>query len=164
MARNTDGFTGADINCLCRDAVMEPLRKIQRAQYFEQVLASDGSKKWRACAEGDEGAVKKSFMDIPAEEFSEPTMSTEDLETALRKSRPSISTEELKQYQEFVDRHLDSGKLKPNPSKDCPSLQDLCKKCIQKHLIWDRSDCVTRLPLPRKLKLFLLNQTQQDLA
>ncbi len=161
MASKTDGFTGADINCLCRDAMMEPLRKIQRAQYFKKVSTQDGSKKWRVCEEGEEGAVyKESFMEIPGEEFADPEMCRADLETALRKARPSICTEDLQQYQDFIEMHLDSGKLKPDPRKRCLSLQELCKICIQRCVTWNRMDCVTQLPLPQKLKSFVLNKTQ----
>ncbi len=30
-------YTGADINCLCRDIMLEPVRGIQKAQHFKKV-------------------------------------------------------------------------------------------------------------------------------
>ena len=158
MAGKTEGFTGYDINCLCHDAMKEPVRKIQQAQYFKQEITQDGSRKWRACAEGEEGAVyKKTFMEIPDEQLCDARV---DLETEVVKLIPSVSTEELQQYQDFIDKHLDSGKLKPYPGKRCLSLQELCKKCIQRHVTWNHMDNITQLPLPQKLKSFLLNKTQ----
>ncbi len=161
MAGKTEGFTGYDINCLCQDAMREPVRKIQQAQYFKQVITRDGSRKWRACEEGEDGAVyKNTYMEIPAQELADVTVTRVDLETEVVKLIPSVSTDELQQYQNFIDKHSDSGKLKPYPGKRCLSLQELCKKCIQRRVTWNHMDNITQLPLPQKLKSFLLNQTQ----
>ncbi len=37
LARRTDGFSGADIGIVVRDALMQPVRKVQTATHFRKV-------------------------------------------------------------------------------------------------------------------------------
>ena len=37
LARRTDGYSGADIAIVVRDALMQPVRKVQTATHFRKV-------------------------------------------------------------------------------------------------------------------------------
>ena len=37
LANRTDGFSGADVSILVRDALMQPVRKVQSATHFKKV-------------------------------------------------------------------------------------------------------------------------------
>lgn len=37
LARKTDGYSGADISIIVRDALMQPVRKVQSATHFKRV-------------------------------------------------------------------------------------------------------------------------------
>lgn len=37
LARKTDGYSGADISIIVRDALMQPVRKVQSATHFKKV-------------------------------------------------------------------------------------------------------------------------------
>lgn len=39
LARKTDGYSGADISIIVRDALMQPVRKVQSATHFKKVRA-----------------------------------------------------------------------------------------------------------------------------
>jgi len=71
-------YSGADIAVLVRDALMEPVRKVQQATHFKQVKApsrADPSKMqayWTPCSPGDPHAVEKTWMDVGADELLEP--------------------------------------------------------------------------------------------
>lgn len=39
LARKTDGYSGADISIIVRDALMQPVRKVQSATHFKKVSA-----------------------------------------------------------------------------------------------------------------------------
>lgn len=43
LAGKTDDFSGADIHVWIRDALMQPIRKIQTATHFKKVLLFDSS-------------------------------------------------------------------------------------------------------------------------
>lgn len=43
LAHKTDGYSGADISIIVRDALMQPVRKVQSATHFKKVSAYAGS-------------------------------------------------------------------------------------------------------------------------
>ena len=43
LARKTDGYSGADISIIVRDALMQPVRKVQSATHFKKVEAKKRS-------------------------------------------------------------------------------------------------------------------------
>lgn len=40
LARKTDGYSGADISIIVRDALMQPVRKVQSATHFKKVTTA----------------------------------------------------------------------------------------------------------------------------
>lgn len=40
LARKTDGYSGADISVIVRDALMQPVRKVQSATHFKKVISN----------------------------------------------------------------------------------------------------------------------------
>lgn len=42
LARKTDGYSGADISIIVRDALMQPVRKVQSATHFKKVSVGHG--------------------------------------------------------------------------------------------------------------------------
>ena len=59
LAVNTDGFSGADMNILVRDACYEPLRRCQNAKKFKKV--GNG---WFPCKPSDSQGTELNFMDL----------------------------------------------------------------------------------------------------
>ena len=41
LGKNTDGYSGADINLVVRDALMQPVRKVQSATHWVKVSKFD---------------------------------------------------------------------------------------------------------------------------
>lgn len=41
LARKTDGYSGADISIIVRDALMQPVRKVQSATHFKKVTSME---------------------------------------------------------------------------------------------------------------------------
>ena len=51
FAKYTDTYSGSDINILVRDAVYEPVRRLQLAKKFKKL----NNGKWTPCKEGEDG-------------------------------------------------------------------------------------------------------------
>lgn len=106
IAKRCEGFSGADISILARDAIFEPVRRCRRAKTFKRISqpGSDGVVReyWTPCSPGVPGAVEMSLMDVPAAELLEPRVLVGDFELALEKCRPSVSPGDLKAHEEFT--------------------------------------------------------------
>lgn len=101
IADRTEGFSGADLGILTRDAIFEPVRKCQKAKTFKKIN-KDGKVMWQPCSPGDPAAVEKSLMDVKPDELAVPASVREDFEIALAKVRPSVSPDDLKAHEEFT--------------------------------------------------------------
>lgn len=62
LGNKTEGYSGSDISILVRDAVYEPVRKLQNAKKFKEILI-DGKAKLTPAEENEQGKPF-SFMDI----------------------------------------------------------------------------------------------------
>lgn len=101
IAARTEGFSGADISILTRDALFEPVRRCQRAMAFKRVQKG-GKLYWTPCSPGADGAVAMKLMDVPASELLSPDVLPSDFEAALEKVRPSVSPADLKDHEAFT--------------------------------------------------------------
>ena len=115
LAEKTDGYSGADIAILVRDALMQPIRKVQTATHFKLVDApkrdnpSEMSPHWTPWSPGDEGAQEKSWMDIESDELLEPEVAANDFVRAIQTTRPTVNFEDLRRHQEFTEQFGQEG-------------------------------------------------------
>lgn len=105
IAKRTEGYSGSDMAVLVRDALMEPVRKVQLATHFKPV--EEG--RWVPCSPGDEGAVEKTWEDLGPEELSEPDVSIMDFMKACSIAKGSVSEEDVKRYTEWTSEFGQEG-------------------------------------------------------
>ena len=86
-------FSGSDISILVRDAIYEPVRRLQSATEFKQV---DG--KYLPCKVGEKGTVKGTWIDLPNDKIDIEETSRSDFDYALTRTKPSVDKNQLKQY------------------------------------------------------------------
>lgn len=79
LAKHTDRYSGADISIIVRDALMQPVRKVQSATHFKRVRGPSPLDKNQIvddlltpCSPGDAGAIELSWMDVDGEKLYEP--------------------------------------------------------------------------------------------
>jgi vacuolar protein-sorting-associated protein 4 len=107
MAQKTGGFSGSDISVMVRDALMEPVRRLQSATCFRRVRGLNPQGEmvddmWEPCSPGAPGAEHKTLMDVEPSKLATPKISMGDFEKSLRTSRPSVNQDDLKKYVDWT--------------------------------------------------------------
>ena len=107
LARRTNNYSGSDISVAVREALMEPVRKVQRATHYKYVSkVVDGTTHndfLTPCSPGDHGAMEMGWLQVPGEKLVEPRVSRQDFEKALARARPSVNAADLKQFEDFTN-------------------------------------------------------------
>jgi vacuolar protein-sorting-associated protein 4 len=103
IAAKTEGFSGSDIEILCRDAAFEPLHLAQRTNKFRRVIF-EGKEKFIPVPPTSNGqdCITSSVYDLPNNSLLLPDLTREDLEASLLRSKSSVSKDDLKQYDEWT--------------------------------------------------------------
>ncbi|KAJ3086100.1 Vacuolar protein sorting-associated protein 4 [Quaeritorhiza haematococci] len=108
LSERTEGFSGSDIAVVVRDALMEPVRKVQTATHFKYVDApcrSDAAvikRHLTPCSPGDPGAMEKTWMDVDQDELLEPELTVTDFARAVQNGRKSVNDEDVSKYTKWT--------------------------------------------------------------
>ncbi|KAJ1920234.1 Vacuolar protein sorting-associated protein 4 [Mycoemilia scoparia] len=113
LADRTDGFSGSDIAVIVRDALMQPIRKVQMATHFKRVVRlvdresdePNGPTKeyWTPCSPGDRDAIEKTWMDVDTDELWEPDLTLQDFLKAVQTGRPTVNADDLQKQIDFTN-------------------------------------------------------------
>lgn len=110
LGNMTDRYSGADIGIACRDALMEPVRKVQQATHFVRARGPsplDPDKivddLLKPCSPGTSGAQEMTWLDVPGDKLLEPMVDMKDMKKALHSTRPAVNDSDLGRLQEFTD-------------------------------------------------------------
>lgn len=110
LARETEMYSGSDINVLVRNAMMESIRTLQVATHFKRVEGpdpDDASKmcpnRLVPCSPGDPQAFPMTMNDIKEPKYVMPLPVTRlDFFKALRTARPSVSQADIENHVKFT--------------------------------------------------------------
>jgi vacuolar protein-sorting-associated protein 4 len=104
----TQRYSGADISTVTRDALMQPVRKVQTATHFKRVVApsrkdpSLAHTYYTPCSPGDAEAVEMSWMKIEGEDLMEPMLCLQDFLKSIRTTRPTVSDADIQDHVNFT--------------------------------------------------------------
>lgn len=101
LADMTDGYSGHDIAVVVRDALMQPIRKIQQATHFKRV--GENADKLTPCSPGDAGACEMSWLDIGTDELQEPELTVKDFIKAIKNNRPTVNAHDIQNHVSFTN-------------------------------------------------------------
>lgn len=72
-------YSGADISIVVRDALMQPVRKVQTATHFKYVTGPSPTDRSKIvndlltpCSPGDDGAMEMTWVDVQGDKLFEP--------------------------------------------------------------------------------------------
>ncbi|VDL78765.1 unnamed protein product [Nippostrongylus brasiliensis] len=108
LAERTEGYSGYDINILVKDALMQPIRRVQSATHFKHVSGPSRSDPnvivhdlLTPCSPGDRGAMPMSWLDVPGDKLAEPILTMQDMLRSLSTVKPTVNQADLKKLEEF---------------------------------------------------------------
>ncbi|KAJ8396832.1 hypothetical protein AAFF_G00014310 [Aldrovandia affinis] len=110
LGQKTEGYSGADISIIVRDALMQPVRMVQSATHFKRVRGSVWNSPgllvddlWTPCSPGDPNAVEMTWMDIQDAKLQEPVVSMSDMLKSLSNTKPTVNDQDLMKLKEFTE-------------------------------------------------------------
>eukprot|EP01080_Neovahlkampfia_damariscottae_P004464 gene4464-7845_t len=99
VVEKTKFFSGSDLNCLVRNAIMEPIRRFQKSTFFKFE-----NEMYYPCDEKDTNAEKISLKDIPSEYIKPLPITRNDFEVSLQSVKSSISKDDIKRQEKFMNQ------------------------------------------------------------
>jgi len=112
LAARTEGFSGADLSVLVRDALYEPVRTCQTATHFKKIFPDPARPtffQYIPCSPGSPGAQEMSIFDIESEQLKPPDVTMEDFERVLLTAKPSVGPEDLRRQEEWTKQYGQEG-------------------------------------------------------
>jgi len=108
LGKRTEGYSGADISIVVRDALMQPVRKVQTATHFVKCRgpSRDDPNKivddlLAPCSPGTRGAIEMTWMDVPGEKLLEPQVDMADVLRSQATQKPTVNDEDLRRLEQF---------------------------------------------------------------
>lgn len=117
LSEATEGYSGSDIAICVREAMMQPVRKVQDATHFKKVSAPDRRNRNQVrndyltpCSPGDPHAQEMSWTDIEnGDLLLEPSVVFQDFRRAIRDVKPSVSDEDVVQHRDWTAQFGSEG-------------------------------------------------------
>merc|ERR1712183_179899 len=108
LGARTEGYSGADIAIVVRDALMQPVRKVQTATHFKKVSGPTRDDPntivhdlLEPCSPGERGAVEMTWVNVPGEKLKEPLVSYQDMLRSLATQNPTVNADDIKKLEDF---------------------------------------------------------------
>jgi vacuolar protein-sorting-associated protein 4 len=108
LANITDGYSGHDIAVVVKDALMQPVRKIQAATHFKKVQSiceesNDPIEQWQTCSPGDPQAREMNWMELEGDQLREPDLTLNDFLKAVKTNKPTVNQADLDKFVDFTN-------------------------------------------------------------
>ncbi|XP_075943513.1 vacuolar protein sorting-associated protein 4B-like [Anarhichas minor] len=110
LGQKTEGYSGADISVIVRDALMQPVRLVQSSTHFKKVRGSSWNNPdvvvddlLTPCSPGDPNAIAMTWMDVPGEKLLEPVVSMPDMLRSLASTKPTVNDQDLDKLRKFTE-------------------------------------------------------------
>lgn len=115
LGHRSEGYSGADIGVVVRDAIMIPIRKVQMATHFKQVNIWRGDPPqeirgaWMPCSPGDQGAREMTWQQVDTQMLAEPEVDMMDMLVSLDRSKPTVGPDDLKELEDWTEKYGSEG-------------------------------------------------------
>lgn len=116
LGHKSEGYSGADIGIVVREALMSPIRLIQSATHFKKVRGPDRKSANQMvddllspCSPGDPAAIEISWVDIESDKLLEPPVTKKDMIMSLATQKPTVNEKDLEKQKIFTEEFGQEG-------------------------------------------------------
>ncbi|XP_022304454.2 uncharacterized protein LOC111111648 [Crassostrea virginica] len=102
LVKSTEGFTGSDIVVVVKEALMEPLRMIEKATHY---VKDKDTNKWAPCSPDTPGSVQMTWTELSPGDLMEPKATMDDVRNGLARCSPTVNKDELELFRQFKGLH-----------------------------------------------------------
>lgn len=110
LGKRTNGYSGADVSIIVRDALMQPVRKVQSATHFKKVRGKSPLNPevicddlLTPCSPGDPNALEMTWVDVPGDKLLEPVVGMADMLRSLAHTKPTVNDQDLEKLKKFTE-------------------------------------------------------------
>ncbi|KAG8442472.1 hypothetical protein GDO86_011314 [Hymenochirus boettgeri] len=110
LGKRTNGYSGADISIIVRDALMQPVRKVQSATHFKKVRGKSPvdpnvirDDLLTPCSPGDPNAEEMTWMEVPGDKLLEPVVNMTDMLKSQTRTKPTVNEDDLLKLKKFTE-------------------------------------------------------------
>eukprot|EP00761_Pharyngomonas_kirbyi_P009549 gb/GECH01009565.1/.p1 GENE.gb/GECH01009565.1/~~gb/GECH01009565.1/.p1 ORF type:complete len:516 (+),score=156.51 gb/GECH01009565.1/:1-1548(+) len=104
-------YSGSDLSVVARDALMQPVRRAMKSQYFKTIETEDGEKTI-PCDRHDSNAFRSSLFNLKhPENLMVPPVTLEDLRSAFTRVKPSVNEKDLEQFDSWTAKYGEQGMM-----------------------------------------------------
>ncbi|XP_068614948.1 vacuolar protein sorting-associated protein 4B-like isoform X3 [Brachionichthys hirsutus] len=110
LGKKTEGYSGADISVIVRDALMQPVRKVQSATHFKRVRGPSRNDPnaivddlLTPCSPGDPNAFEMTWMEVSGDKLQEPVVCMADMGRSLTTTKPTVNEQDLDKLRKFTE-------------------------------------------------------------
>ncbi|WAR12614.1 VPS4B-like protein [Mya arenaria] len=101
LGTRAEGYSGADISIVVRDALMQPVRKVRGPSRSDPNVILDDL--LTPCSPGAPGAIEMNWMNVDGDKLLEPVVSKTDMLMSLSTQKATVNENDLKKLEDFTN-------------------------------------------------------------
>jgi vacuolar protein-sorting-associated protein 4 len=109
LAKLAENYSGSDIEVLCKDAAMEPLRFAQKTNKFRKLMNGKFMPVDPQTPADGYNVIQSTVYDLPDRSLELPALTLNDFRLSMKRSKCSVSLADLKEFEDWTAQYGEEG-------------------------------------------------------